>query len=403
MKSAGRRPGDARAPHGIDTLAIHAGQAPDPAYGAVAPPIYQTSSFVFASPEQGAARFAGTDPGYIYSRIDNPTTRQLEDCLAALEGGVGALATSSGMAACATVFFALLRSGDHVVGTDTVYGPTRLLLEKDFSRFGVASSFVDSADLGRIEAAIRPETRLLFIETPANPTLKLTDIAACARLASARKLALVVDNTFASPVLQRPLALGADVVLHSTTKYLNGHSDGVGGIITAREAEVLASIRRMRTYLGGTMDPHQAWLVLRGMKTLALRVRAAQENAKRLAPVLEAHPAVARVFYPGLASHPQHALGTRQMGGPGSMIAFELKGGRAAGTALMKSFELMTLAVSLGGVETLVEHPASMTHAGLGPRDLAEAGITEGLVRLAVGCESVEDLEADLVQALDRL
>lgn len=385
----------------MDTLAIHAGQAPDPVFGAVAPPIYQTSTFAFESPEQGARRFGGQEDGYIYTRIDNPTTKMFEDCVAALEKGAGGLATATGMAAVSTVLLAFLRSGDHVVSTGTVYGPTRLLMEQEFVHLGIQSTFVDTSEMENAERACRPDTKMLFLETPANPTLKLADIARGVQIARDRGLKLVLDNTFASPILQRPLEQGADVVLHSTTKYINGHSDVVGGVIVARGPEDLARIRRMRTYLGGTMDPHQAWLVLRGLKTLPLRVRAAQERARHLAGVLESHPAVDRVFYPGLPSHPQFELARRQMDGPGSMIAFELKGGYEAGVQMMKRLSLMTLAVSLGGVETLIEHPASMTHAGLGPEGLAASGITPGLVRLAVGCESVADLEKDLRQALD--
>lgn len=385
----------------LDTRAIHAGQSPDPAFGAVAPPIYQTSTFAFDTPEQGAARFAGKDPGYMYTRLGNPTTARLEECVAALEGGCGALAVATGMAAVSTVFLSFLKAGDHIVSTDTVYGPTRLILEQEFSRLGVTATFVDTSDMSKAEAAFRPETKVLYLETPANPTLKISDLAAGARLAHGRGAKLVVDNTFASPMLQRPFEHGADVVLHSTTKYINGHSDVVGGIIVAKGAEDLARLRKVRTYYGGTMDPMQSWLVLRGLKTLPLRARAAQENAGALAAVLANHPAVATTYYPGLPSHPQFELGRRQMDGPGSMIAFELKGGYDAGVTLLKNLRLMTLAVSLGGVETLIEHPASMTHAGVPAEERDKAGITDGLVRLAVGCEDVADLRADLLQALD--
>ncbi len=387
-------------PLGLDSRAIHAGQEPDAAFGAVAPPIYQTSTFAFDSPEQGADRFAGKDPGYIYTRIGNPTVARLETCVAELEGGCGALAVATGMAAVTTVFLAVLKAGDHVVGTDTVYGPTRLVLEEELSRFGVTSTFVDTSRLGNVEAALRPETKLLYLETPANPTLKLADLSGAVRIAQARGLLTAVDNTFASPILQRPLERGCDIVLHSTTKYINGHSDVVGGVLVARDPALLKRLRRVRTYYGCTMDPHQSWLVLRGLKTIGMRVRTAQENAGALAAFLETHPAVARVWYPGLPSFPQRDLAQAQMDGPGSMIAFELKGGFAAGVRLMKRLKLMVLAVSLGGVETLIEHPASMTHAGLPEADRVAAGITDGLVRLAVGCENVDDLRADLVQAL---
>ena len=384
----------------IDTKAIHAGQAPDPVYGAVAPPIYQTSTFAFASPEQGARRFAGQEDGYIYTRIGNPTNRMLEDCVTALEGGYAGMATASGMAAISTTLLGLLRAGDHLICTDTVYGPTRLLAENDLGPLGIESSFVDTADLAAVEAAVRPETRVLLVETPANPTLKVTDLAGCAEIADRHGLDLVVDNTFASPILQRPLETGARVVVHSTTKFLNGHSDVVGGLIVAGDEDVYIRIRGKLTAFGATMDPHQAWLVLRGVKTLALRVRAAQANAQSLAALLEGHPAVERVFYPGLGSHAQHELAGRQMDGPGAMIAFELQGGYEAGVEMMKRVNLLTLAVSLGGVESLIEHPASMTHAGVSPDERAKAGITEGLVRLAVGCESLGDLERELLTAL---
>jgi methionine-gamma-lyase len=388
---------------GIETRAIHAGQHPDPIHGAVAPPIYQSSTFAFESPEQGARRFAGTEDGYIYSRLGNPTTRMLEDCVASLEGGRSGLAVASGMAAVSAIMLGLLRQGDHVVMTDTVYGPTRLLLEHDLSRFGIEATFVDSSDIDRVDQALRPGTAIMFIETPTNPTLKLTDLAACADLCRRRGAKLVVDNTFASPVLQRPLELGADIVMHSTTKYINGHSDVVGGVIVTTDDDTHAKLRKARSSFGGSMDPMQSWLVLRGVKTLPMRVRTAQANAERLARVIDGHPAVERVIYPGLESHPHHELMKRQMDGPGSMISFLLRGGYQAGVALMNAVKLPTLAVSLGGVESLIEHPASMTHAGLSERELQETGIASNFVRLAVGCESVEDLIDDVRSALDAI
>ncbi len=386
----------------FDTRAIHVGQEPDPAFGAVAPPIYQTSTFAFDSPAQGARRFAGEEDGYIYSRLGNPTTERLEECVAALEGGHGGLATASGMAAVSIVMLGLLESGGHVVATDCMYGPSRLLLENELSRFGIEASFVDTADAGRVERAMRPTTRIVFVETPSNPTLKLTDLEEMTRIAHAGDALLVCDNTFASPLLQRPIEKGADIVLHSTTKYINGHSDVVGGIIVSRTPELHARLGKMRAFHGGSMDPHQSWLVLRGLKTLPLRVRRAQDSARRLAEFLAGHAAVSGVHYPGLASHPQHALARRQMDGPGSMIAIELAGGYDAGVKLLERVRVMTLAVSLGGVESLIEHPASMTHAGMSTAELAEVGITPGMVRIAVGCESYEDLERDLAQALDQ-
>jgi methionine-gamma-lyase len=307
------------------------------------------------------------------------------------------------MAAISTVLLSLLSAGDHVVGTDAVYGPTRLLLERHLAKFGIDSTWVPTEDADAVRGAVRPETKMLFIETPANPTIKLTDLEACSAIAKQNGAWLVVDNTFSSPMLQQPFRHGADVVLHSMTKYLNGHSDVVAGMIVSRESDLHERLRSTLQTLGGTMDPHQAWLVLRGLRTLAMRVQRAQENAKELAGWLEQHPKVAWVNYPGLASHPQHDLVRKQMKGPGSMISFGVKGGLEAGRDLINSVDLITLAVSLGGVETLIEHPASMTHTGM-PREEREAsGITDDLVRIAVGCEHWEDLRDDLSQALDRV
>ena len=386
-----------------ETQAVHAGPEPDPLYGSVTVPIYQSSTFSFRDADQGAARFAGTDPGYIYTRLGNPTVRALEQCVCELEGGRAALGTSSGMAAVSTVFLASLEPGDHVVGTDAVYGPTRLLLEKQLCKFGITSSWVRTEDGGNIRAALRPETRMLFIETPANPTIKLTDLEECRRIATEIRALLVVDNTFSSPLLQKPFRYGADIVIHSMTKFLNGHTDVVAGMIVSSRDELHAGLAAMLKSLGGTMDPHQAWLVLRGIRTLALRVRAAQENAQRLASWLESHPAIAWISYPGLASHPQHELARRQMAGPGSMISFGVRGGLEAAKAMINSVRLATLAVSLGGIESLIQHPASMTHAGVPREERERASITDDLVRLSVGCEAFEDLKDDLEQALAKL
>ena len=385
-----------------ETAVIHAGQEPDALYGGVSVPIYQSSTFAFRSAEHGAALFTGEEKGFIYTRIGNPTTKALEDCVAALEGGCGALGTASGMAAVTTIYMAFLEKGAHVVSTASVYGPSRTVLEKEYGRFGVEADFVDTSDLGAVKMALRPTTKLLFIETPANPTMKLTDLRTCAELAKARGILLAVDNTFASPILQNPLGLGADIVFHSLTKFLNGHCDVVGGILVAREETVLARLRKVLTLMGGTMDPHQAWLVLRGIKTLALRVEKAQDNAAKLALDLERHPKVAWVRYPGLPSHPQYALSKSQMRGPGALISFGLKGGLDAGRRMINAVRLCTLAVSLGGVESLIQHPASMTHAGVPPEERDKAGITDDLIRLSVGCEAYDDLRADLEQALEK-
>jgi methionine-gamma-lyase len=386
-----------------DTKCIHGSIGVDPIFGSVAPPIFQTSTFAFTSPEQGAARFAGHEPGYVYTRMGNPTISLLEDTVASLEEGVAGLATSTGMAAVSTVFFALLSAGDHVVCSASIYGPSRVVLERDFSRFGVTATMVDTTDPEQIRAAMTGRTRMVYIETPANPTLCITDIAAAADIAHRGDAVLVVDNTFMSPILQKPFRFGADVVLHSVTKFLNGHSDVVGGMLVFRDDALMARVRAALHYLGGTMDPHQAWLVLRGVRTLAMRVRTAQDNARAVAAMLARHPAVAQVRYPGLPGHPQAALIARQMAGPGSLISFELNGGIEAGRNLLRTVRLPALAVSLGGVESLIQHPASMTHAGMAPEDRLAAGITDGLVRLSVGCEGTEDILADLEQALDSL
>jgi methionine-gamma-lyase len=307
------------------------------------------------------------------------------------------------MGAITTVYMALLNGGDHIVSTDAVYGPARGVLEQDFARFHVEASFVNTADPEEIIKAIRPNTKVLYIETPANPTMEITDIAACAKIAKEHNLALVVDNTFCTPYLQKPLDLGADVVLHSVTKFINGHADIVGGIIVTKEAVLYKKIRHCMVYMGCNMDPHQAYLVLRGVKTLSLRVDRNQENAVKVADFLENHPKVAWIKYPGLKSHPQYELAQRQMTGAGSMISFGLTGGFEAGKKLMDNVHLAVLAVSLGGVETLIQHPASMTHAGVSKANKERAGITDDLVRFSVGIENAEDIIGDLKQALDKI
>ena len=384
---------------GFNTKLVHAG-IPDDAHGSVVTPIYQTSTFAFRDAQQGANRFAGTEGGYIYTRIGNPTTVALEENVAQLENGFGATAMASGMGAVSTVYLALLSAGDHIVSTDSVYGPSRGLMEKHMSRFGVASTYMDTSLLANLRAAMRPNTKLVYIETPSNPAMSVTDIQAAADIAHAAGALLVVDNTFASPHLQKPLDLGADLVLHSVTKFINGHADIVGGIVVSKTEALHKQIRAMLINLGANMDPHQAYLVSRGLKTLALRVERAEQNTHQVAPWLEARPEVAWVRYIGLPSHPQHALAGRQMTGYGSMIAFELKGGTEAGRILMDNVHLAGLAVSLGGVETLISHPASMTHASMPREARLAAGITDGLVRLSIGIEDVEDILADLEQAL---
>ena len=387
---------------GTNSKLIHAGYTPD-ATGSVSVPIYQTSTFAFRNAEHGAALFAGAEDGYIYTRIGNPTINALEDAVAELENGCGGVATSSGMGAVCTVYLALLEAGGHIVSTASVYGPSRGLMEKDFSRFGVQSTYVDTCDLDQVVSAMRPNTKLLYIESPANPTMQVSDIGALAEIGHDNGCVVVVDNTFASPYLQRPLDLGADVSLHSVTKFLNGHADVVGGLLVAKEPDLYERLRRIMVNSGCNMDPHQAFLVLRGLKTLGIRIERAQKSAMQIARWLEKQPEISRVRYIGLESHPQHELAARQMSGFGSMISFELVGGLEAGRILMDHVKLATLAVSLGGVETLIEHPASMTHAGMSSEDRRSAGFSDGLVRYSVGIEDVEDLIADLRRALNEV
>lgn len=381
---------------------IHAGQPDDP-YGSATVPIYQTSTFAFRDATHGAALFAGREDGYIYTRIGNPTITALEDNITALEGGYGGIATSSGMAAATSIYLALLGQGAHILSTDAIYGPARSIIEQHFSRFGVTYSYIDTSDTGGIEKYIRPETRILYIETPANPTMGITDLEACVKLARSHGLTLVVDNTFCSPYLQRPIEFGADVVFHSVTKFINGHADVVGGVIVTATEELYVKIRHMMVVSGCNMDPHQAYLVIRGIKTLSVRIDRAQETALKVAAFLEKHPKVEWIRYPGLPSHPQYKLGLRQMKGPGSMISFGLKGGYDAGRKLMDHVRLATLAVSLGGVETLIQHPASMTHAAVPSDEKEKAGITDDLVRYSIGIEDSVDLISDLEQALSHV
>jgi methionine-gamma-lyase len=386
---------------GINTRLIHAGHKPDPS-GSVTTPIYQTSTFAFENAQHGADCFAGTSNGYIYTRLGNPTIRALEDAVANLEGGFGGIAVASGMAAVTTVYMTYLEAGSHIVSTAAVYGASRTVLEKYFSKFGVEATFIDTSQTGLIEPAIRPNTKVLYIETPANPTIALTDISACAEIAQKHNLKLVVDNTFCSPYLQRPLELGADVVLHSITKFINGHADVVGGVIVCKTEEDHKMMYPVMTSMGPNMDPHQAYLVSRGLKTLGIRMERAQQNALQIAQWLEKHPKIAWVKYPGLASHPQHELAKTQMKGFGALMAFGVKGGLEAGRKLMDNVQLATLAVSLGGIETLIQHPASMTHAKVSAEAKLAAGITDDMVRYSVGIEDAEDLIADLQQALDK-
>lgn len=375
----------------LDTLAIHAGQAPDPQSGAVMTPIVLASTFAQDGP--------GHHKGFEYARSGNPTRRALETCLAALEGGSHGFAFSSGLGATMTILH-LLAPGDHVLCGDDVYGGTFRLLDKVMKPLGITYTMVDMRDPAVVRAALRPETRLVWMETPTNPMLKIFDIAAVAAIARGAGARLVVDNTFATPVLQRPLQLGATVVVHSMTKYLNGHSDVVGGAVITADAALAERIGFLQNALGAVPSPFDCYLVLRGLKTLAVRVRQQVASAQILAAKLERHPAVARVYYPGLASHPGHALASTQMRGPGAMISLELAGGLDAAVSFLKRLQIFACAESLGGVESLAEHPAIMTHASVPEAARRALGITDGFVRLSVGLEAEADLWADLERAL---
>ncbi|MFA6125757.1 MAG: PLP-dependent aspartate aminotransferase family protein [Bacteroidales bacterium] len=387
---------------GFNTKLIHAGSIDDQ-FGSVTVPIYQTSTFKFKNAQEGADCFSGKSNGYMYTRIANPTIRAFEKNIAHLENGFDGIATSSGMGAINTVYMTLLGAGTHIISSDAVYGPARGVLEQDYSRFNVEASFVNTSDIEQIRAALKPNTKVLYIETPANPTMDITDIPACVKIAREHNLILVVDNTFSSPYLQKPLDMGADVVLHSITKFINGHADIVGGIIITKDPALYKRIRHSMVYMGCNMDPNQAYLALRGVKTLAIRIERAQENAIKIAAYLQSHPKVAWVKYPGLESHPQYQLAKTQMNGPGSMMSFGLTGGFDAGKKLMDNVHLATLAVSLGGIETLIQHPASMTHAAMSKENKLAAGISDDLVRYSVGIEDAEDIISDLKEALEKV
>ncbi|MDI1476713.1 cystathionine gamma-synthase [Polyangium sp. y55x31] len=383
---------DAPFPVSLDTLAIHAGQEPDPISGAVMMPIVLASTFAQESP--------GVHKGYEYSRSGNPTRRALEACLAALEGGTHGYSFSSGLAATTTLLHTL-SPGAHILCGDDVYGGTFRLMDKVMGPMGISSSFVDMRDPAAVRAAIRPSTRLLWIETPTNPMLKVFDIAALAKVAREANITFVVDNTFATPMLQRPLDLGADVVVHSVTKYLNGHSDVVGGAVVTSNPKLAERIGFLQNAMGGVPSPFDCYLVLRGLKTLPVRVRHQSMAALALAERLVRHPRVERVHYPGLASHPDHTVAARQMrGGFGGMISIEVAGGLSAARTMLERLHVFSCAESLGGVESLAEHPAIMTHASV-PEDTRKVlGISDGLVRLSVGLEAIDDLWKDLEHAL---
>lgn len=375
----------------LDTLAIHAGQEPDPTTGAIMTPIYQTSTYVQQSP--------GVHKGYEYSRTHNPTRTALEQCLAALEGAQFGCCFASGLAATTTVL-QTFNAGDHIIACDDLYGGTYRLFTKVMARFGLEFTFVDLTNPDALLAAIRPNSKLVWLETPTNPMLKLVDIAAVSDRAHARGLKVVVDNTFMTPVFQRPLTLGADIVVHSVTKYLNGHSDVVGGCVLSSDAEFMSSLRFLQNAVGAVPGPQDAFLVLRGLKTLGVRMRAHRAGAEAVVAWLKQHPAIEKVIYPWDETHPQVELAHRQMLGGGGMISVVLKGGLPAATSMLERTRLFALAESLGGVESLIEHPAIMTHASIPPENRKKLGIDDGLIRLSVGIEDIDDLLDDLDQAL---
>ena len=375
----------------FSTICIHAGQDPDPTTGAIIVPIYQTSTYVQEE--------LGRHKGYEYARTQNPTRATLERNIAAIENGRAAYAFASGMAAIGAIA-TMLKAGDHVVVTDNTYGGTFRLFDKVLSKYQLSFTYVDTSRLDLVEAAMRPETRLLFVETPTNPVMRLTDMARAAEIAHRHDARFVVDNTFASPIVQRPIDYGADLVIHSTTKYLNGHSDSVGGVVVAKRDDDSDWLKFIQNAEGAILSPFDSWLVLRGTKTLALRMAQHSANGLALAEFLASHPAVRQVYYPGLTTHPQHELARRQMKGFGGMLTFDV-GSFEAARAVCNRVRLMALAESLGGVETLICHPATMTHASVPPERRAEIGLTESMVRISAGIEDPQDLIDDLRQALD--
>ena len=386
------------------TLCVHAGEKPDPSSGAHTTPIYQTSTFVFDNTAQGAARFAGSEEGYTYTRLmpNTPTHSALVEKMTALEGGETGQTFSSGMAAVTSVALTLLKNGDHLLASDVVYGGTYGLFSTILTRLGIQVSFVDSTNLDKVRRQLKKNTRMVFLETPANPTMNICDIAAISEMAKLSGAMTIVDNTFATPMFQKPLQLGADAVLHSCTKYIGGHADLLGGVVIGTN-DFIRQMAPVINDTGPTMGPHEAWLCIRGLKTLHLRMEKHASNALQVAEFLESHDKISWVRYPGLPSHPQHSIAKKQMSGFSGMLSFGIAGGFQAGRKLMNNVSLCSLAVSLGAVDTLVQHPASMTHANI-PKNVREkTGITDDLVRLSVGIEDSEDIIADLDQALARI
>ena len=389
---------------GIGTMSIHTGNHKNP-FGALAVPIYQTSTFVFDSAEQGGKRFALEEEGYIYSRLGNPTTAVFEEKIAALEGGEAAVATSSGIGAITSTLWTLLKDGDHVIADKTLYGCTFAYLNHGVAKFGVEVDFIDTSDLELVRKTMKSNTRVVYLETPANPNMKVVDIKAVAEIAHTNPNTLVVvDNTFATPFCQRPLELGCDVVVHSVTKYLNGHGDVIAGVVISKK-EIIDQVRLVgvKDMTGSVLGPTEAFYIIRGMKTFELRMRRHCENAMKVAEYLEAHDKIEKVYYPGLKSHDGYEVASKQMDAFGGILAFELKGGFEAGKTLLNNVKMAALAVSLGDAETLIQHPASMTHSPYTKEERLAAGITDGLVRLSVGLENIEDIIADLEYGLAQI
>ena len=393
---------DNTGPWGFATQAIRTGHHRTPE-GEHGEPIFPTSSFVFSSAAEAAARFSGDEPGNIYSRFTNPTVRNFEQRLAALEGGESCVATASGMAAILATCMGLLQNGDHIVSSQSVFGSTTMLFNKYLSRFGIETSFVPLGDLLAWEQAIRPNTRLLFLETPSNPLTEVADLASLSELAHANDCVLVVDNCFCTPALQRPLEQGADIVVHSATKYLDGQGRCVGGAVVGNREQVGEEVFGVLRTAGPTMSPFNAWVFLKGLETLELRMQAHSRNAQQLAEWLEQQPRVERVYYPGLASHPQHELAMRQQSAPGSIVSFDIKGGQPAAWSLIDATRMLSITANLGDTKTTITHPATTTHGRLSEEQRLEAGIGHGLVRIAVGLENLEDIQRDLAYGLDNL
>jgi methionine-gamma-lyase len=387
--------------HGLQTTAIHAGEALDPAHGAIVTPLYLATTYHFGSTERGAALFTGEEEGYVYTRWGNPTISVLEKRVAALEGAEAGLATASGMAAIVTSVLANAKAGDHIVAAKAIYPSTYHVLDQNLRALGIETTFVDATDPQNVADALRPTTRIVYLETPANPLLALSDLESIGRLARASGAISICDNTFATPVNQQPIRWGIDVVVHSATKYLNGHGDAIGGMILGTREFITRARTGTLIHLGGVLSPFNSYLILRGTETLPLRVRQHNANALAVASFLEGHSHVNQVSYPGLPSHPQHALAQKQMTGYGGMISFEVKGGLKAGARLMYCVKLCALATSLGDVRTLISHPASTTHSVLSRESRELQGVTDGLVRLSVGLEDFQDIIADLDQGLD--